>query len=93
MHDDSPPFHPRPSIFGDVLSRLTPIQASVLTGLADPAHSRLFSGEFMSANGVKNVGSVTRALNRLKDDELVYEFQGEWKFTNPFFREWLIRRA
>ena len=79
--------------FGDVLSRLTPIQASVLTGLADPAHPRLFSGEFMSANGVKNVGSVTRALNRLKDDELVYEFQGEWKFTNPFFREWLIRRA
>ena len=79
--------------FGDVLSRLTPIQASVLNGLADPAHPRLFSGEFMSANGVKNVGSVTRALNRLKDEELVYEFQGKWKFTNPFFREWLMRRG
>ena len=79
--------------FGDELSRLTPIQASVLIGLAAPAHPRLFSGEFMSANGVKNVGSVTRALNRLKDEELVYEFQGEWKFTNPFFREWLIRRT
>lgn len=77
--------------FGDVLSRLTPIQASVLIGLADPAHPRLFSGQFMSANGVKNVGSVTRALNRLKDEELVYEFQGKWKFTNPFLREWLMR--
>ena len=22
---------------------------------------------------------------------LVYEFQGKWKFTNPFFREWLMR--
>ena len=65
----------------------------ILTGLADPAHPRLFSGEFMSANGVKNVGSVTRALNRLKDEELVYEFEGKWKFTNPFFRQWLMRRG
>jgi len=46
-------------------------------------------GAFMSANGVKNVGSVTRAVNRLKEEDLVYEFAGEWKFTNPFFREWL----
>jgi len=75
--------------FGDSLSRLTPIQASVLRGLADPSHPKLFSGEFMLANGVKNVGSVTRAINRLKAEELVYEFEGEWKFTNPFFCEWL----
>jgi len=79
--------------YGDVLSRLTPIQASVLKGLADPGHPRLFSGEFMSVNGVKNVGSVTRAVNRLTDEELVYEFEGEWKFTNPFFREWLNRQV
>ena len=76
--------------FGKALSRLTPIQASVLRGLADPRHPKLFSGEFMSSNGVRNVGSVTRAVNRLKDEEFVYEFEGEWKFTNPFFREWLL---
>lgn len=79
--------------YGDVLSRLTPIQASVLRGLADPNHPKLFSGAFMAANGVKNVGSVTRAINRLKDEDLVYEFAGEWKFTNPFFREWLNSQA
>lgn len=79
--------------YGDVLSRLTPIQASVLRGLADPNHPKLFSGEFMAVNGVKNVGSVTRAINRLKDEDLVYEFAGEWKFTNPFFREWLNVQA
>ena len=78
--------------YGDVLSRLTPIQTAVLKGLAAPEHPRLFSGEFMSANGISNVGSVTRAVNRLKVDEIVYEFGGEWKFTNPFFREWLHRR-
>ena len=76
--------------FGEALSRLTPIQASVLRGLADPRHPKLFSGEFMSSNGVRNVGSVTRAVNRLKDEEFVYEFEGAWKFTNPFFREWLL---
>lgn len=76
--------------FGEALSRLTPIQASVLRGLADPRHPKLFSGEFMSSNGVRNVGSVTRAVNRLKEEEFVYEFEGVWKFTNPFFREWLL---
>jgi len=79
--------------FGDALSRLTPIQASVLRGLADPTHPKIFSGEFMSMNGVRNVGSVTRAVNRLKEEELVYEYEGEWKFTNPFFREWLNAKA
>lgn len=78
-------------IFGAQLSKMTPIQAAVLRGMADRQHPKLFSGEFLSLNGIKNVGSVTRALKRLVDDDLVYEYQGEWKFTNPFFREWILR--
>ena len=75
--------------FGPTLSRLTSIQAAVLKGLARSANIKPFSGEFMSECGIRNVGTVTRALSRLSSDEIIYEYAGTWHFTNPFFREWL----
>lgn len=75
--------------FGPTLSRLTGIQAAVLKGLARNGSVRPFSGDFMSACGIRNVGTVTRALARLSADEIIYEHGGSWRFNNPFFREWL----
>ncbi len=75
--------------FGPTLSRLTSIQAAVLKGLARSADIKPFSGDFMSECGIRNVGTVTRALSRLSSDEIIYEYAGSWHFTNPFFREWL----
>ena len=46
----------------------------------------------MSDCGIRNVGTVTRALTRLSADEIIYEHSGIWRFTNPFFREWLNTR-
>ena len=78
--------------FGPMLARLTPIQAAVLRGLARTPGIRPFSGDFMSDCGIRNVGTVTRALTRLSVDEIIYEHSGIWRFTNPFFREWLNTR-
>lgn len=75
--------------FGPMLSRLTPIQAAVLKGIARALDVKPFSGDFMSECGIRNVGTVTRALARLSADEIIYEYAGAWRFTNPFFREWL----
>lgn len=75
--------------FGPTLSRLTAIQAAVLKGLARTPGVKPFSGDFMSECGIRNVGTVTRALSRLSTDEIIYEFAGSWRFTNPFFREWI----
>ena len=75
--------------FGPTLSRLTPIQSAVLKGLARDSSIKPFSGDFMSECGIRNVGTVTRALTRLSADEIIYEHAGAWRFTNPFFREWL----
>jgi hypothetical protein len=75
--------------FGPTLSRLTPTQAAVLKGLALDSNLRPFSGGFLSRNGIRNVGTVTRALTRLAKDEIIYEYASSWRFTNPFFREWL----
>ena len=76
-------------VFGPTLSRLTPIQATLLKGLARNGSAKPFSGDFMSECGIRNVGTVTRALSRLVADEIIYEYGGSWRFVNPFFREWL----
>ena len=76
-------------VFGPTLSRLTPIQATLLKGLARNGSAKPFSGDFMSECGIRNVGTVTRALSRLAADEIIYENGGSWRFVNPFFREWL----
>ena len=44
------------------------------------------------AAGIRNVGSISKALKRLVADEIIYEFNGEYLFENPFFREWVRRR-
>ena len=78
--------------FISTYGRLTTVQANVLKGLAEPNHCKLFSGEFMETYGIRNVGSISKALKRLVADEIIYEFGGEYLFENPFFREWVRRR-
>ncbi len=78
--------------FLSTFGKLTAVQASVLKGLADSEHCKVFSGEFMETYGIRNVGSVSKALKRLIGDEIIYEFNGEYFFENPFFREWVRRR-
>ena len=78
--------------FISTFGKLTSVQASVLKGLADPDHCKVFSGEFLETYGIRNVGSVSKALKRLIRDEIIYEFNGEYLFENPFFRGWVRRR-
>jgi len=75
--------------FQGMKSRLTTVQLSVLRGIARDSHERLFSGAFLQANGIRNVGSVTKALKLLQKNEYVFEYDGEYRFENPFFRAWL----
>ena len=78
--------------FLSTFGKLTAVQASVLRGLADSEHCKVFSGEFIETYGIRNVGSVSKALKRLIGDEIIYVFNGEYFFENPFFREWVRRR-
>lgn len=79
-------------LFNTMISRLTTVQLNVLRGIAAAEHARVFSGDFMVSNGIKNVGSVTKAIRRLVEDELIFEYEGEYRFENPFFKSWLCRR-
>ena len=40
---------------------------------------------------VYNSASMKRALERLVTDGLVYNYENEYRFVNPFFGEWIKR--
>ena len=46
---------------------------------------------FIAAAQVYNSASMKRAVEKLIKDNLIYTFEGEYRFANPFFREWLKR--
>lgn len=75
--------------FETAVSDLTQNQLAVLKGLAKIGASRVFSAEFMEGVRMSSSGSVRRALNSLVSTRLVFSRNGEYKFYNPFFREWL----
>lgn len=77
--------------FAALTGKLTATQTAVLRGLAADGQAKVYGGDFLEKAGIKNVGTVTRALKRLVDDNLLYEYDGRWRFCNPFLREWLRR--
>lgn len=40
-----------------------------------------------------STATLTKALKRLTDDRLIYNYQKCYHFFNPFLRAWLINRG
>ena len=78
--------------YGDSVRQLTPLQTSVLRAIAGISGLKMFSEEFMTKVGTSSTGALRTALARLVDKRLIYQYGGEYKFTNPFFREWIRRK-
>ena len=75
--------------FENAIADLTPNQLTVLRTLAQMSPVRVFTSEFMDHVRISSPGAVKRALNSLVASRLVYQNRTEYKFSNPFFREWL----
>ena len=73
-----------------IIDLLTPGQVRVLSGLALVGGGSPTSHEFLTAAGVPQPSSVTRALNMLTKRGLVYRSAEEYRFFSPFFRTWLL---
>jgi len=72
---------------------LTKIQKSLLVNLtASDGHESIqfFGKEFQKEIGVKSPGAVTNALNALAKKEYIYKTDDVYRFTNPFFKEWIL---
>ena len=78
--------------YGNDVRQLTPLQTAVLRALSGNDVLRTFSEEFMKRVGTASTGALRTALRRLTDKRLIYKFGNEYRFTSPFFREWIRRK-
>ncbi len=72
--------------------QLTALQTRVLRAIAENSGKEVTSGAFLETAHVYNAASVKKAIAKLEHLEIIYNFDGEYRFTSPFFREWLLRR-
>ena len=77
--------------FEKAVSALTPTQFTVLQGLAAYPGAKVFGGEFLRCIGVTNTGAVKKALSRLEAHNLIHVSGGTYKFTDSFFRQWILK--
>ena len=71
---------------------LTDIQIRVLRALAVQGGEHPLSHGFLEEARLTNTATVRRSLTALAKTGLVYSSVSGWKFTSPFFREWMRRR-
>lgn len=76
---------------GFLEKRLTPLQMRVLKALAEKGGTEIYATGFLAAASTRNAASVKRAIDKLVREGLVFAREKEYRFVNPFFREWVKR--
>lgn len=71
---------------------LTDIQMRCLRGLAKLGGDKPQSKKFLEESGIRLAATAGRALNRLVALQLVYDRDTNYKFFDPFFRQWILSR-
>ena len=74
-----------------IYERLSAGQSAVLRALANDAGAKPYSIDFVSQVAMPT-SSIRRIITRLVDSRIIYSSNGAYRFSNPFFREWLLRR-
>ena len=73
-----------------IIDLLTPGQVRVLIGLARVGGRQPTSKEFLAASGLPQPSSVSKAIDRLNREGLIYRDAEGYHFFSPFFRTWLL---
>jgi hypothetical protein len=73
-----------------IIDLLTPGQVRVLLGLAKTRGQQPTSKSFLKISGISQPSSVTKSLNRLENEGLVFRDSKGYRFFSPFFRTWLL---
>lgn len=75
-----------------IISRLTSNQIKVLNALALIGGESPASAKFVNTAGVKNASVVKQALDSLASQKILYQRDREWKYSNPYFKAWILSR-
>jgi len=73
-----------------LLVQISAQQLKCLTGLARAGGRSPFSKEFLAETGTPHAGSVKAALANLTKKKIIFRHNGEYRFSNPYFKHWLI---
>ncbi len=76
--------------FESIIKSLTDNQVKCLRALARVGGEHPQSKEFLAASGINLPASVKRSLTRLVNLGVLYGPDREYKFFDPFFRQWLL---
>ena len=74
------------------IAQLTAQQMNCLNALAVMGGKRPSSEAFLREAGIQHASSAKRAITRLVQLEIVYPKENDYRFVNPFFKHWLIRK-
>ena len=78
--------------FGAALDRLSLHQRQVLQAIARSGGQKVFAGEFLTAHRLGSHSSVQTSLRQLLKEQVLAKANGEYRFADPFFREWVALR-
>jgi hypothetical protein len=72
-----------------ILGELTATQIRCLRGLAQTDGREPTSSHFLAITGIRQPSTVTRALLRLQNLNVIFKMKNEYRFVNPFFKAWI----
>ncbi len=75
------------------LAEITDFQLKSLSAIARFKGISTFSTTFLKKGGFVNASSLRKALTRLVDLKILFTHKGEYRFANPFFRDWIISKG
>lgn len=74
------------------MARITGMQLKCLETVARLGGKNVTSKHFMKHAGISQPSTVRKSLQRLEDLKIVYNCNGEYRFLNPFFAQWLVMK-
>ena len=74
-----------------IVERLTPAQSAVLKAMANVRTSEPYSVDFISKVG-RPASSIHRVIEKMISERVIFMKKNTYHFSNPFFREWLVRK-
>jgi len=78
--------------YEDIVEQITGQQMSCLRALAAQGGKAGISGEFVAETGITLSTSVRKAMNRLVEKRILFKREKLYRFCDPFFRAWLLRK-
>jgi len=78
-------------VYQRIFGELTNFQLKVLKSVAQYGGREIFSNNFFEKTGFTNASSVKRSIDKLIKIKVLFNYKREYKFTNPFFKLWLLK--